>query len=179
MTVKPSRTLHAPRSVFARLRAPKSIAVALTIAIAGCAGPSRAAGDQPKSSTEGAHQPEVRPTDPAADTDSAAQSSARPVGTKLVRDVDASPKQFKIGPNNGQGLGDFSLAVDGREVWPPKGNGCQALVRCCTDLVGLNKQLAMACLLATGRDGDCITARRTSSDIALEHGLTLPSSCAQ
>jgi hypothetical protein len=99
------------------------------------------------------------------------------VGTKLLRDVEASPKQFKVSPNDGQGLGMFSIAVDGRPVWPPKGDGCAELVRCCTDLVAINKELAVACLLAIGRDGDCTTARRTSSDIALEHGLALPAAC--
>jgi hypothetical protein len=169
---------HAPRSVFGRLAPRDWFAAALTITVIGCAGASGRSGDPPKTSTKAVQPPNPTPSDPGAGAQSAQDSSAGSVGAKLVRDVDASPKQFKIGSSNGHGLGDFSLAVDGRQVWPPQGKGCSELIRCCTDLVALKKELAMACLLATGRDGDCSTALRTSSDIALEHGLALPSSCA-
>jgi hypothetical protein len=175
--MKLGQARHAARSVFGRLGPRDRIAAALTITVIGCAGASGRSGDQPKTSTEAAQPPKPTPSDPGAGAQSAQDSSAGSVGAKLVRDVDASPKQFTIGPSNGHGLGDFSLAVDGSPVWPPKGKGCSELVRCCTDLVALKKELAMACLLATGRDGDCSTALRTSSDIAIERGFALPSSC--
>jgi hypothetical protein len=152
----------------------------LLLAVSGCAAPRGASPEPPKSTpAETKDQPKADPSRPAPGAEPAPASSARPVGTKLLRDVDASPKEFKIGPNDGHGLGAFSVAVDGRAVWPPQGKGCPELIRCCTELVGKDDQLALACLLAMGRDGDCKAARSTASGVALEHGLTLPSSCSQ
>jgi hypothetical protein len=155
------------------------MAAAVAIAVFGCAGATQTSADHARSSGEANQPPAATPSASAASTDAALEGSARPVGSKLIRDVDASPRVFKIGSNDGQGLGDYDVTVDGREVWPPKGKGCPELVRCCTDLAATRKELALACLLATGRDADCGTARRTSMDIALEHGFQLPPSCPQ
>jgi hypothetical protein len=105
--------------------------------------------------------------------------SAKPVGAKLVKDAADSPKAFKLGANDGSGhgLGKAKLTVDGRNVWPPEGPGCPDLVRCCTDLVARDESLALACLLAVGRDPDCPTALRTSVAIAGESGVALPAAC--
>jgi hypothetical protein len=105
--------------------------------------------------------------------------STKPVGTKLVRDAVDSPKTFKLGANDGSGhgLGKFSVSVDGRNLWPPEGPGCPELVRCCTELVRLEESMALACLLAVGRDPDCATALRTSVAIAGEGGIALPAAC--
>jgi hypothetical protein len=145
----------------------------------GCAGaPKESATQEPKGSAEMAQAPTPSPSASATSTEQAPDSPGGPVGTKLVRDVDASPRVFKIGRTDGHMLGDFSVAVDGHELWPPTGKGCPKLIRCCTDLTALKKELAMACLLAMGRDGDCGIAQRTATDVALEHGLSLPTSCA-
>jgi hypothetical protein len=105
--------------------------------------------------------------------------SPKPVGSKLVRDAADSPKAYKLSANDGSGhgLGKASLTVDGRNVWPPEGPGCPELVRCCTALVGADESLALACLLAAGRDADCPTALRTSEAIAGESNVALPTAC--
>jgi len=107
--------------------------------------------------------------------------SDKPVGTKLLRDVNDSPKDFKLGASDGSehGLGKISMTVDGQNVWPPAGPGCPELVRCCTALAGLDESLALACLLAAGRDPDCATALRTSVAIAGESGVAPPAACAR
>ena len=90
-----------------------------------------------------------------------------------------SPKAFKLSKDNGSGhgLGKASLTVDGRPVWPPEGPGCPELERRCTALVGLDDSLALACLLAAGRDPDCPTALRTSVAIAGESNVPPPAAC--
>jgi hypothetical protein len=93
--------------------------------------------------------------------------------------VNESPKAFKLIRNDGSGhgLGKAALTVDGRDVWPPEGPGCPELVRCCTDLVTADESLALACLLAVGRDPDCPTALRTSVAIAGEAKVPPPAAC--
>jgi hypothetical protein len=128
-------------------------------------------------------EPSPRPSSVAAEPPSGSAAgdkpSAKPVGTKLVQDATDSPKAFKLSKNDGSGhgLGKASLTVDGRNVWPPEGPGCPELVRCCTELVGLDESLALACLLAVGRDPDCQTALRTSVAIAGESSVALPAAC--
>jgi hypothetical protein len=109
----------------------------------------------------------------------ASASSAKPVGTKLLQDANDSPKAFKLSKNDGggHGLGKVSLTVDGHPVWPPHGPGCPELVGCCDELVGRDESLALACLLAVGRDPDCATAMRTSVAIAGESGVAVPPAC--
>ena len=105
--------------------------------------------------------------------------SAKPVGTKLLQDAKDSPKAFKLSKDDGSGhgLGKVSLTVDGRSVWPPEGPGCPELARCCTALAGVDESMALACLLAVGRDPDCPTALRTSVAIAGESSVALPAAC--
>jgi hypothetical protein len=106
------------------------------------------------------------------------ESESKPVGTQLFRDADASEKEFEIGENQGQGgLGKYSLRLDGKFIWPPEGGGCNKLVRCCTELSSTD-QLALACLLALGRDGTCTAALGTVKAIAGEQGVSVPASCA-
>jgi hypothetical protein len=105
--------------------------------------------------------------------------SGKRVGAKLVQDAIASPKTFTVIPNtgDGHGVGKFSVRVDGRDLWPPRGPRCDVLVSCCTALASLEDALGLSCLLAVGRDPDCATALRTSEAIAGENGLALPPSC--
>jgi hypothetical protein len=107
------------------------------------------------------------------------RTSGKPVGTKLLQDANDSPKAYKLAKNDGRGhgLGRISLTVDGRDVWPPEGPGCPELVQCCDGLVGLDESLALACLLAVGRDPDCPTALRTSVAVAGESGVAPPAAC--
>src|SRR5262249_49891928 len=118
-TMKPRLESHAIRSGPPRRRVRALVPSSLTLVVIGCAGGSRGSADPAKpSSTEMSAQPAATSSAPAASAEPAPVSSGRSVGTKLLRDVDASPKQFKIAPNDGHGLGAYSLAVDGRAVWP-------------------------------------------------------------
>jgi len=105
--------------------------------------------------------------------------SEKGVGAKLVQDAINSPKTFTIVPNagDGHGVGKFSIRVDGRVLWPPKGPGCDELARCCNALATFEDALGLSCLFAVGRDPDCATALRTSVAIAGENGLALPPTC--
>jgi hypothetical protein len=103
----------------------------------------------------------------------------KPVGTKLLKDVDASPRTFLVGKNKKQGLGEYSVQVDGKYVWPPAGEGCESFIACCTELTARKAELSLACQLAIGRDGACSTAKDTVRQIAGEHGLTPPPACTQ
>ena len=109
----------------------------------------------------------------------AANEKPTPVGNQLIKDVNESQKQFKLVKNDGSGhaLGNASLTVDGRNVWPPEGPGCAELVKCCNGIVEADESLALACLLAAGRDPDCPTALRTSVAIAGESNVPTPPAC--
>jgi hypothetical protein len=152
----------------------------------GCAGksaePARpAASPEPSPPPAASPAPSTPPPTGAESSGGAAsdQAAARPVGTQLLRDVNDSPKAFKLSKDNGSGhgLGKATLTVDGRNVWPPEGPGCPQLVQCCGALVGLDESLALACLLAAGRDPDCATAQRTSVAIAVESNVSPPAAC--
>lgn len=138
-----------------------------------CAGKS-AEPARPASSPAASPPPAASPA-----PSSAAPAGDKPVGTKLLRDANDSPKQFKLAKNDGSGhgLGKFLLTVDGQNVWPPEGPGCPELVQCCTALSAVDESLAVACLLAVGRDPDCATALRTSVAIAGEGNVPPPAAC--
>ena len=123
--------------------------------------------------------PPVGSAPPVAATPPSDEPPGKPVGTKLVQDAKDSPKDFRVGANDSSehALAKMSMTVDGRNVWPPAGPGCPELVRCCTALAGLDESLALACLLATGRDPDCATALRTSVAVAGESGVAPPAAC--
>ena len=108
-----------------------------------------------------------------------ADDGSKPVGTKLLRDVDASPRTFLIAKNGGRGLGDYSVQVDGKYVWPPAGEGCDRLIACCSDLSARSPEISLSCQLAIGRDGACPLAQETVQQIAREQALTLPPACAR
>jgi hypothetical protein len=120
----------------------------------------------------------------SAETEQSAGSSETaleggPIGTKVIRDVNESDQVYEIGPNQGAGLGSYAVRLDGKPVWPPQGAGCDKLISCCTDLTKLGDAMALSCLLATARDGNCDVALNTASAIAVEQGHTLPAACAR
>jgi hypothetical protein len=166
----------------------RATAVAAILLAGSCAGkspePTRPAVNPAPSSSASAASP-APPSPPAASPEPSSggaagdEAAAKPVGTKLLRDAKDSPKDFKLAKNDGSGhgLGKVSMTVDGRNVWPPEGPGCPELVRCCTELVGLDESMALGCLLAVGRDPDCPTALRTSVAIAGESSVALPAAC--
>jgi len=163
------------------MRATSMTAVLLAGACAGkSAEPARpAASPEPAPPASPAAPPPAASPEPAPGGAASAQPSGKPVGTKLLRDVNESPKAFKLvkDDGSGHGLGKAALTVDGRNVWPPEGPGCPELVRCCGELTTADESLALACLLAVGRDPDCPTALRTSVAIAGESNVPPPAAC--
>ena len=161
--------------------------VAVVLLAGACAGksaePARpAANPEPSSPPAASAQPAPPPAPSPATPPGGAgndNSTPKPVGTQLLRDVNESPKAFKLVKNDGSGhgLGKAALTVDGRNVWPPEGPGCPELVRCCGELTTADESLALACLLAVGRDPDCPTALRTSVAIAGESNVPPPAAC--
>jgi len=165
----------------------RATGVAAVFLACACAGKSPEPA-RPAVSPEPSSPPAARPepssppaSNPAPSAGGAASdnASAKPVGTKLLRDANDSPKAFKLSKDDGSGhgLGKVSLTVDGRSVWPPAGPGCPELERCCAALAGVDASMALACLLAVGRDPDCPTALRTSVAIAGESSVALPAAC--
>jgi hypothetical protein len=127
----------------------------------------------PAESSTGQHGPSEAPS-----SEPVSASGGKPIGTKLMRDVDASEKKFEIGENRGEGgLGKYSLRLDGKYIWPPQGQGCETLVKCCNELATTTDNLALVCLLALGRDGNCSAALETSTQIAREQSVAVPASC--
>jgi hypothetical protein len=95
-----------------------------------------------------------------------------------LRDVNDSPDKYEIGQGPGTGMATYSVLLNGAPIWPPQGEGCEQLVQCCDELGALSESLALACLLATGRDRKCDTARATVSAIAKEQSYEVPKACA-
>ena len=151
----------------------------MSLLIAACASTSPGTRSAPDKAAAGGEPASPKAGGQAVGGRDGEELAAKPVGSRLMRDVVDSPKTFEVRPNDGKGhgLGQFSVAVDGRDLWPPAGPGCEVLVRCCTELTSANEYMALACLLAVGRDGDCRTALGTTSAIAKEGGQTPPASC--
>ena len=160
----------------------RTTGVAAVLLACACAGkspePARPAVN-PEPSSPPAASPAPSADTPAGGGAAGDKPSAKPVGTKLLQDAKDSPKAFKLSKDDGSGhgLGKVSMTVDGRSVWPPEGPGCPELARCCTALAGVDDSMALACLLAVGRDPDCPTALRTSVAIAGESSVALPAAC--
>jgi len=120
------------------------------------------------------------PTSPpgkTSESSGAGSSRGGPIGSQLVKEVANSGDQYTLGSNDGQGLGKYAVNRNGKSVWPPAGDGCEALIECCTELAARADQLALSCLLATGRDRHCVAAKKTAVAIAGEQGVTLPDKC--
>ncbi len=160
------------------MRPMRATVISAVLLACGCAGKSPEPARPAVSAAPSPPQPAVSAA-PSSGGAAGGKPGDKPVGTKLVQDAADSPKVFKLSANDGSGhgLGKVSLAVDGRNVWPPEGPGCPELVRCCTELAALDESLALACLLSVGRDPDCPTALRTSVAIAGESSVALPATC--
>jgi hypothetical protein len=82
--------------------------------------------------------------------------------------------------NHGSGgLGKLTLHVNGKSVWPPKGDGCTGLVECCEALTAIDEPNALGCLMATGHDRTCGVAQQTVNQMSRERGISLPAACSK
>jgi len=142
----------------------------LLTACGGGAGASAPAstGDSGATSGEDASGPKSSGGDPTA-SDKVSETAR-----KLLRDAKDSPKTFVFNERKGEGpgLGHTRIAVDGRDVWPPQGDGCEALVSCCDQRVKNDDRFVLICQLAIGRDESCGAAQTTVNQVASE--LELP-----
>ncbi len=122
--------------------------------------------------------PEVA-SPPAETSQPSAADNSRggPVGSQLVNEVSNSGDQYTLAGNDGQGLGRYAVSRNGTPVWPPEGDGCEALIECCKELATRAEQLALSCLLAIGRDRHCVAAKKTAVAIAGEQGVAVPDTC--
>ena len=69
------------------------------------------------------------------------------------------------------------MSVDGRPVWPPRGEGCSTLVTCCDKQRVTDERFELLCQFAVVRDGECRTAMRTVSRVASELSQPIDASC--
>jgi hypothetical protein len=137
---------------------------ALCLASIGCA------------STPSTSEPAAQPAE-TRQSSGAGASRGGPIGSQLVKEVASSGDQYNVSGNGGKGLGKYEVSRNGKPVWPPEGEGCVALIECCTELAARADQLALSCLLATGRDRHCVAAKKTAVAIADEQGVALPDTC--
>jgi len=124
--------------------------------------------------------PPAEPASPAAENQKSSTdgpSRGGPVGSQLVKEVANSGDKYALGSNDGHGLGKYAVSRNGKPVWPPEGEGCEELIECCEELTARAEQLALSCLLATGRDRHCVAAKKTAVAIAGEQGVALPDTC--
>lgn len=70
---------------------------------------------------------------------------------------------------------------DGGPVWPPAGEGCEALVRCCDAMAMLDRTMDLGCQLAAANGGTCaeMQAKTTAMFTEMQKKDTpLPGECA-
>jgi len=71
----------------------------------------------------------------------------------------------------------LSVQQDGKSVWPPKGPGCEALVKCC-DAFKNDSTVTLGCQLGvTANPKDCKAASKTIKQMIQELGHKLPVEC--
>ncbi len=71
----------------------------------------------------------------------------------------------------------LNVTQDGKSVWPPKGPGCEALVKCC-DAFKNDSTVTLGCQLAvTANPKDCKVASKTAKKLIQELGHKLPKEC--
>ena len=71
----------------------------------------------------------------------------------------------------------LSVQQDGKSVWPPKGPGCDALVKCC-DAFKNDSTVTLGCQLGvTANANDCKAASKTIKQMIQELGHKLPKEC--
>lgn len=136
------------------------LSVVVVSGLVACAGSEPKPAEQPTTAGSHEEQKDLPPSQTGAD---------------LLRYVRESDKKFVISPREGRpGLANHHVSVDGKDVWPPSGENCAALISCCEDVSAKeeSKHLALPCQLALGRDGQCSTALDTVRKILGEQNLS-------
>jgi hypothetical protein len=138
--------------------------VLVSVSVSGCA-----------AQQQSAQEPREAEATPSAEPEAVHQ--AGPVGSKLTRDLIEAEQAYEIGKDDGRGLAGYNVKTSGKAVWPPAGEGCDGLVRCCNALAELSETLALACVMAAARDSACSVALATSVAIATEQSYAVPPAC--
>ncbi len=65
-------------------------------------------------------------------------------------------------------------------VWPPVGEGCDALVRCCDAMAAVERAMNLGCQLGAATGGTCpeLQAKMTSMFAEMQPKAPLPAECA-
>ena len=88
--------------------------------------------------------------------------------TEAPEDIVLSPQ----GPPGGS-----QVLTDGKAVWPPKGPGCDGLVKCCDAASKRSSAVGLACQLSVAADPDCAKALESVRKMIPEMGQALPPEC--
>jgi hypothetical protein len=97
----------------------------------------------------------------------------------LLRDVRESKAKVVISQRKAEepGLGRIAMSVDGKPVWPPRGDDCGALVSCCDKQRIADDRFELLCQFAMVREGECSGAMRTVTRVASELSQPIDASC--
>lgn len=72
----------------------------------------------------------------------------------------------------------MQVQVDGAPVWPPQGDGCDALVACCSAMAQVQPAMDLMCQLAAVKGGACVEQQKTVMKVFGEMGGgAAPSAC--
>lgn len=166
--------------------APFTWAMLATVAFVGCASdngeaPAQTPANEPATATD---SPTDSPSDSStgqsspSDSSTGQSSKGSPTGKDLITFVRTTDAQIVIAERKGapEGLGRSMVTVDDKPVWPPTGNGCEALISCCNEQSN-DEAVAMACQFAIARDKECGTALGTVTKVVTELGKP-PGSCS-
>ena len=85
--------------------------------------------------------------------------------------------QTVISPGPGGGT---NVEVNGHDVWPPQGPGCERSVACCDAAAQVDSSSQLMCQLSAAADGfDCNAGLATMRTYLGERGVAVPAACAQ
>jgi hypothetical protein len=73
--------------------------------------------------------------------------------------------------------GGSQVLSDGKAVWPPKGPGCENLVKCCDAASKKDSAVGLACQLSLAADPDCAKALQSVKSMITQMGQALPPEC--
>ena len=75
-------------------------------------------------------------------------------------------------------VGGIQVLVDGKETWPPKGPGCDKLIKCCDTVGAKHSDVKLFCQLAVAdKNGDCVKAQSKVRDYLKDRKIDPPKEC--
>lgn len=124
-----------------------------------------------KSEKEDRKSGQPKKTEPSRGAESMGPTRVGPLSRK------GGPGQVSIKPSP-QSPGGVAVSTGGKDVWPPKGPGCDKYVACCNAASRVARSVGLACQLTVARQPvDCVKALVTVKAIMTEQGKTPPKAC--